>query len=433
MLASALLGVLTIGAPSPGPSLDELAAVRAVLRRSDGATAARDDVLVRRLVALGAGAAPALFSLASGEGIELLLVDDAPEAWMCPPERVGEIALAALADLPAVPVRDFLRTACQAHPSLEVRITTLNVLGRQGSAEGLELYFEILAQSDAELEHRTLRATACGALLAMLRKDGAAANLLEKPLLAASRPAQLLACEALADCNRGAAVRLLTKLFGRDSELDLAALDGLTRLGAQFPWRVGDEVATRLRAALGQENARMRAAAAQALGKIRDPQATPALIALLADEDGAARRAAQWALRETTGEKRITTAAEWHGWLEAESAWWREEGQGWLAALDPAESTRLTEAMRELLAHPFGRDQTADALAGALAELDPAAQLVACDTLARLGSRRAVPALIELLFEPGEELRNAVWAALRALTGEDLPAEPQLWEAYAFD
>ena len=433
MLASALLCVLTIGAPSPSPSLDELAAVRAVLRRSDGATAARDDVLVRRLVALGAAAAPALFSLASGEGIEALLVDDAPEAWMCPPERVGELALAALADLPAVPVRDFLRAECRAHPALEGRVAALDVLGRQGSAEGLELYFEILAQSEAELEHRALRTTASGALLAMLRKDGATANLLGKPLLAASRGAQLLASEALADCNRGAAVRLLIKLFGRDPELDLAALDGLTRLGTRFPWRVGDEVTMRLRAALGQEDASMRAAAAQALGKLEDPQATPALIALLADGDGATRRAAQWALCETSGMKRITTAAEWHRWFEAERAWWREEGQGWLAAIDPADATRLTEAMRELLAHPFGRDQTADALAGALPELDPAAQRMACDTLARLGSRRAVPALIELLFEPGEELRSAAWAALRSLTGEDLPAEPQLWEAYAFD
>lgn len=433
MLASALLGVMTICAPSSSPSVDELAAVRAVLRRSDGATAARDDVLVRRLVALGPGAAPALFSLASGLGIEALLTDDAPEAWMCSPDRVGELALAALADLPAVPVRIQLRVECSAHPSLEVRVAALDVLGRQGSAEGLDLYFEILAQGEAELDHRAMRTTACQALLTMLHRDGATANLLEKPLLSASIPAQLLVCEALSDCNRGAAVRLITKLFGRDAELDLAALDGLASLGSQFPWRVGDDVATRLRAVLGREDARLRAAAAQALGKIRDPQAAPMLIGLLADADGATRRAAQWALRETSGETRITAAAAWHRWLEAELAWWREEGQDRLAALDPADPTRIAEAVRALLDHPFGRDQSADALASALATFDPAAQLVACDALARLGSRRAVPALIELLFEPGEELRTAAWTALRTLTGEDLPAEPQLWEAYALD
>ncbi len=433
MLASALLGVLTIGAPSPSPSTDELAAVRAVLQRSDGASVARDDVLVRRLVALGASAAPALFSLASGEGIEALLVDDAPEAWMCPPERVGQLALAALADLPAVSVRDFLRAECRAHPRLEVRAAALDVLGRQGSAEGLELYFELLAQNDDELEHRALRTVACAALLAMLRKDSATANTLERPLLAASRAAQQLACEALADCNRATAVRLLTKLFGRDPELDRAALEGLTRLGVQFPWRVGDEVTARLRAVLVREDASMRAAAAQALGRLRDAQATPALIALLRDADGATRRAAQWALCETSGQKRITEAADWQRWFEVERAWWREEGQAWLEALDPADPSRLSEALRELLARPFGRDQVADALASGLPEFDPAAQLVACATLARLGSRRAVPALIELLFEPTDELRTAACAALRTLTGEELPAEPQLWETYAFD
>jgi hypothetical protein len=44
-----------------------------------------------------------------------------------------------------------------------------------------------------------------------------------------------------------------------------------------------------------------------------------------------------------------------------------------------------------------------------------------------------VPALVELLFEPAEEQRTAAWEALRALTGEDIPPEPQLWEAYAFE
>ena len=47
-------------------------------------------------------------------------------------------------------------------------------------------------------------------------------------------------------------------------------------------------------------------------------------------------------------------------------------------------------------------------------------------------ARRAVPALVELLFEGDAEVRAAAWQALRALTGEELPAEPQLWETYAF-
>jgi HEAT repeat protein len=437
MLVSAVLGVLTncsiLCAPPPGPSRDELAAVRAVLRRSEGTSMARDDVLVRRLVALGSGAAPALFALATGEGIEALLVDDAPDAWMCPPDRVGALALNALGELPAVPVREFLRSECGAHPRLEARIVALDVLGRQGTAEGLGLFFELLAASGDELEHRALRTIASDALLAMLRRDNATAPALERMLLAAPLASQDLACETLARCNRPAAVGLLGKLFGRDPGLDRAALEALVQLGERFPWRVGDEVGTRLRSALKREDPRMRAAVARALGRTGDVPSFPALIGLLADPDPAVVRAAQWALREISGETRISAAEDWQAWFEAETSWWQERGHARLEAFDPENPARLSEALRELGAHPVARTSVVEALAGAIAELDPPAKLVACGTLSRLGSRRAVPALIECLYDPSEELRTAAWQALCALTGEDLPPEPQLWEAYAFD
>ena len=437
MLASAILGVLTICptscAPPPSPSADELAAVRAVLLRSEGASAARDDVLVRRLVALGTGAAPVLFSLATGEGVEALQIGDEPEAWMCPPERVGALALAALADLPAVAMREFLRAECRAHPDREVRVAALDVLGRQGSPEGLAMFFELVEASGDELEHRSLRAVAGEALLAMLRKDAATAAALERPLLAAPLPVQHLACEALARCNRPAAVGLLSKLFGRDPELDHVALEALAQLGERFPWRVGDEVSKRLRAALRRDEPRLRAAVAHALGRTKDAPSFPALIALLADPDPAVVRAARWALCEISGQTRIGDQAGWQRWLEAEISWWQEAGETRLEALDPRDSTRLSEALRELSMHPLARESVVDVLSSGLSELDPAARRVACLSLARLGSRRAVPALIECLFDPEEELRATAWQALRALTGEDLPPEPQVWEAYAFD
>src|SRR5687767_14156518 len=128
MLASALACVLAACAPPQRSSTDGLAAVRAVLQRSEGATPAKDEVLVRRLVALGPQAAPALFSLATGAGVEALLTDDDPEAWMCPPDHVSVIALAALAELPGVPVRALLRAETRARPEREVRVVALDVL-----------------------------------------------------------------------------------------------------------------------------------------------------------------------------------------------------------------------------------------------------------------------------------------------------------------
>jgi len=210
-------------------------------------------------------------------------------------------------------------------------------------------------------------------------------------------------------------------------------LEALTLLGERFPWRVGDEVAARLRPALGRGTPHVRAAVARSLGRIGDVSSLRGLVAELEESDPALTRAAQWALRTISGEKRISTPEDWQRWFEAESSWWQEHGRGSLEAIDPAQPERLSEALRELLDHPLARESTVDALSGAMAELDPAAKLVACGALARLGSRRAVPCLVECLYDPAEELRRTAWQALRSLTGEDLPPEPQLWETYAFD
>src|SRR5262245_12440955 len=409
MLASALLSVLATCAPPQGSSLDGLAAVRSVLQRSEGATMARDEVLVRRLVALGPNIAPALFSLATGAGIEALLTDDSPEAWMCPPDRVSALALAALAELPGVPVRALLRAETRARPEREVRVVALDVLGRQHSAEGLALTFDLLAESGEELEQRAVRSVASDALLAMLRTDGATATAIERPLLAAPRPVQHMVCEALSRCNRPAAVALVTRLFGLDPELDLAALEALTQLGERFPWRVGEEVRTRLRKAVTREEPRMRAANARALGRLKDARSCHVLVALLADGDSAVVRAARWSLGEISGETRFTTQAQWQRWLDAENTWCSEQAPTWLEALDPADSARLSEALRVLLDHPLARDMVAETLADALPAFDSQAKQVACSALERLGARTVVPALVELLFESDEAVRTSAW------------------------
>ena len=92
----------------------------------------------------------------------------------------------------------------------------------------------------------------------------------------------------------------------------------------------------------------------------------------------------------------------------------------------------VAATLRTLLAHPIGRDRVSDALATVLPTFDSRSQIAACETLAHLEARRSVPALVELLFVPIPEVRQAAWSALRALTGQELPAEPQIWEEYAF-
>lgn len=428
-----LTALILAAAPRASSSGDELAAVRGVLQRTEGATAARDDVLVRRLVALGADAAPGLFSLVTGDGVEALFGETGAEAWICPQDRVGALALEALGQLPQVPVREFLRAHCAAQPSREARAAAFQVLGRQGAPEGIPLLLELCLAGGDELEQRSLRAPAVEALRTLLRVDDRAIKGFEAALLAAPLELQRLSCEALAASGRAEAVRLLAKLLGRDPELDVVVTDGLAQLAERCPWALGDEIAPRLRTALEKGRPALRAAAARALGRTRDALSIPALIACVHEGDAASARAAQWALVEITGQKRLQTAEEWTAWFETERAWWKDQGVALIAGFDdPDASAKLSASLRTLLAHPLGRDRVGEGLCAALDQFEPGAKVIACETLARLGARRAVPSLVDLLVDPASEVRQAAWAALRVLTGEELPPEPRLWEEYAF-
>ncbi|HEX6883336.1 MAG TPA: HEAT repeat domain-containing protein [Planctomycetota bacterium] len=428
MLTSALLILASACAPQASPSRDGLAAVRAVFQRTEGATRAPEDVLARRLVALGTGAAPVLFELASGAGLEPLLGELPDESWLCPPDQMPAIALAALGELPEVPVRELLRARCSAQRERETRVTALRVLAEQGTAGGLALYLELLDECGAELAHPSVRVPAVAGLRRLLVQDRQTLRQLEEPLAAASAPLGLVLCEALAASPDGDAVRLLTQLFGRTPELDLAALEALAALGERYPWSAGATVSKRLLAALGQEESDLRATAARALGRTRDPAAVPALIECLTVPS--LERTAEWALREITAQPGLAGAEAWRAWSAAESAWWRGEGERALAQLQPRSGGSIAAALRTLMAHPAGRDRTARALGPVLGELEPELAVLACQVLARLQARLAVPDLVALLSSSDARVREAAGAALRQLTGATLPAEPRLWEEH---
>ncbi|MEQ1892709.1 MAG: hypothetical protein ABL998_09225, partial [Planctomycetota bacterium] len=113
-----------------GSDRDGFELVRSALLREEHQKEMRDEHVARRLTALGQPAAPALLALVEGSGLELLLGDDeAPVLLLCPPDHVGEVALAALVSLP-----------------VEVVLATLRAeLARDGGAATRALAFRVLA------------------------------------------------------------------------------------------------------------------------------------------------------------------------------------------------------------------------------------------------------------------------------------------------
>ena len=417
-----------------GDSLEQgLALVREALLRRPEVRELGDDALARRLAALGAPATPALVALVEGTGLDLLLAEgEDPVLLLCPPERVGEVALRALARLPDEVVHAALRRMVQAQPGPEARAAALRVLAARDSAHSLAFVFELLSASELELGSPTLRVHARAAVRAPLGRDPVAYLRLEEQLAQAPLHAVHVAAEALAECANEDAIDALEGLLGRDSALDLVLIEALVQAGTARPWRVGSEVAGALETLLGQGTAQRRALVANALGRLQRPDSMPRLVALLEAESPELRSAALDAIASCARRARFADVPECQAWLAREQAWWKTSGEARVAALAEG-SVSPSEALRELYAHPLARAATAEALLEGLAHEEGARRALAASALGRLGVREHVPDLVPLLDDPEEAVRKAAAQALRTLTGAELPPERPLWDAYAFD
>lgn len=435
LLCLALSGALVASQPGPARSSDRLEAVRAALVRRSDVERATEPELVARLTGLGPPVAPELFALVSGERIEELfsVPDGVPEpVFLCPPDRIGALALEALAELPPAPVIEHLRTREAARPERGVRVAEVRVLGALGSAQGLGLLLELAQAFEDELVSRPVRDPLRESLVSILRSDPPAFGALEDRVPELGTEILHVVAEALEATGQAEGAELLEELLGRDPVLDRTALGALAGLESRYPWRLHLDVRAQVRPRLESHDPETRAVAAKALGQLRDDESLAALIACLGDEDLSVARVAHWALGEISGNSSCRGASEWNAWLEAELAWWKTEGARWREQLSAGDGTRMVEALRALEPHPFGRELLAEDLVALLPSLGPELQVLVTGTLARLGQRSVVPSLLDLLFQGDARVRRAAWEALRKLTGEELPLEPRLWEEYAF-
>jgi HEAT repeat protein len=84
-------------------------------------------------------------------------------------------------------------------------------------------------------------------------------------------------------------------------------------------------------------------------------------------------------------------------------------------------------AVTESLRHPLHRHLVADSIGPLLVHPDPSVARATCVAIGRLGSNRAVPWLLAALRQHDPELREYAAAALRRLTGLDLPPQHARW------
>ncbi len=168
------------------------------------------------------------------------------------------------------------------------------------------------------------------------------------------------------------------------------------------------EVADALLAALGDQDASVRAEAAEAVGRVRLRDAVPRLLDWLDDEDVDVRVGAASALGRI-GDPRTAQAL--------------------VRALGDQSSEVRRAAVRALRA--LGTPEVVVPLLGRLDDADSSVQIEAAEALGELGDERAVVPLIGRARDQAPEVRVAVYAALGAIG--DARAAPALLQGLRGD
>ncbi len=407
--------------------------VERILCPEEGGGPCAEDRLARDLARLGSDAIPTLFSLFTGEGLGALLEGGAygpetRERWRCKPDRVDAIALEALALLPAEDVVEHVTRQVGSGEDLDRRLLIVRLLGRLASVEGVTLLIDLGADlPEATFHYRSVRDKFIQAWASVLRENQVQAGSFGRELRGVHGEYVRVAIEGAVRSDRPRTARFLFELLDREEAWHLDALEALARLEVRYPWHRFPRYQSMLVAQLGEREPDTRRRAALALGELGTSEHLELLLPLLEDDDPAVRSAARWALSAATGLGHEDPAA-WSRWRDEEEEWWRLRSTPCLTALEGDDPAAVITALRELSQRSLFRHETARTIADALLDVPPESARSACAALEHLGSRHAVPGLIDALKGADFALEEEIVRVLHELTGEEHGADPDAWE-----
>jgi hypothetical protein len=151
------------------------------------------------------------------------------------------------------------------------------------------------------------------------------------------------------------------------------------------------------------------------------------MLSRLSSAETLTQASARWALETLSGEKKGPDPAAWTEWWSQEKTWAEDELPTLSDALQIRDAQMVKASIDAGLTHRAHRHAVASAIKPMLDAQDPAAQRLACEVLAQIGSPRAIPWLIEKLESDNEDVRNAALNGLRTITKLDAPADGTAW------
>ena len=412
LVASGTLAAFVLVGVGDAPA-DVSSAVREILEREAGVVERARD-----LVALGDHALPLL----------VRTFDSEAEAPGADATEHSEVALRALEAWDDVAFRSYFQDllalpADTAEGTNGLRVSLLRLLTEIGSAEEMPLAVAASETASEDVRRRVADALTL-ATEGILRRDqrtwvGLSAE--AKRSSAATTDALLRAAGRVGG-PRGAEV--LGDLLGFAPELDHAVLSQLSCAVRPLHDGLPAWIAERVRGYLAHTNSQVQRTAATLSGDLNDHEAVPRLIDLLTHDAAPVRSASAWGLGEITGLRLGEDHARWNDWYSKESSWFGERAEQLFIELESPDPTTVRAALFEVARHQIHRDTLAIRVRHTLDHEDPAIRNTACSVLGQLGVRATAPDLIALLH--GDTAR-AARDALEAITGLNLPADPDAW------
>jgi len=412
--------------------VSELHRTLAAPLRASRTQQARGLQLVAQLVAPGPEAIAPLFDMLVQQRVPRVQPTDAGQI-LSEPQR--QLVLGALAQLPPARVRQELERRLKApEPAIEsaTRMAGLRVLSVIGKRADLPALSALAPREGTELEPDAADALRASYAAILRREPAELANGFDL-LRTSDHPSAKQFLFALGDLRDKRALPALDACVRSVPELAQQAVALVPLVGASGQSELDQALAEYLARRLDPGRIEWTRAALRAIGVLDDGSQVGVLLEQLEAQHAGLREAALGALQRISGLQLSASKEAWHEWYARELQWQTQGREEARAALAADKDEPVARALAAYAVHKLFRDQLAEDVLPVLAHASPALRTLACATLARIGSQRALAPLIELFSSDDRPLAEAAWRSACALSGKVLPRTPSVARARLAD
>lgn len=428
----AAVAVLTAAAPAQGGGLEpwsgaitpeqrEIARALRESRLPDSAPASR---LVDRIAAAGAGAVEA--------GIEILVRGRVPETGpddrpqiLSEPQR--DLLLSGMERLRPAALRSAIEARLSKAPDeYATRLAAVHVFGTFGSAADVARLVALAPRDPASEKTilREAREPLRSACTKIMKRDARAITALGDVLGRSDTSTATVLIDAIGSSQDPRALGALFAATPQQPDLGPQIASFASKIGASTDGALNREFTQWLLAQLCTARPEYARTLLQAVGVLDDGSNVPALIDQLSSRDAGIRDSALWALRKISGLAFPADRTAWLAWSRGEADWHTSVRPHLRLALASGEPKLVVPALRSYGEHRTRRTELAHEVERALADRHAEIRCLACSVLQQIGAVSSSAALTGALQDSDPGVAEAAWKALKAITGLDLPRDP---------